>query len=173
MRVFSKNVNIGNLKKRSQFFIAGSVWIGFTWLAYCSSITGVMDLLMSRSIVYYHWYYPSIILFIPTMVYFDFLFIFACLSYNLKLPVILGKGLIISYYYAGAAFIMGNVISFVVMFYPLGTNYVQCLRSGPLAGTYYARTGQICGQMKIAWENGGVKAVNELNDKLDSIPTHQ
>ena len=173
MNGFSQMINVDNLKKRGQLFIAGCVCIGLTWLDYCSSITGVMDLLMSRSIVYYFWGHSSIILFIPVLVYFDFLFVFACFSYNLKLPVILGKGLIISYYYAGAAFIIGNIISFVVIFYPLGTNYVQCLRSGPLAGTYYARTEQICEQMKEAWDNGGVKAVNELNDKLDSIPPHQ
>jgi len=173
MNGFTQMINVDNLKKRGQLFTAGCVCIGFTWLAYCSSITGVMDLLMSRSIVYYHWYYPPIILFIPTMVYFDFMFIFAFLSYNLKLPAILGKGLLISYYYAGAAFIMGNVISFVVMFYPLGTNYVQCLRSGPMAGTYYTKTEQICEQLKIAQENENYFAIQMLNDKLDSIRLHE
>ena len=60
----------------------------------------------------------------------------------------------------------------LLFFYPLGTNYVLCERSGPTSGTYYTRTEEICEQVKYLLKTK-YSDIEKLNDTLDGKPKQQ
>ena len=165
------NINFGNIKKRCFVLSAIAFYCGLTWLAYGVSIHGIIDLIESRSIIYYFWACFIGILFVPAFSYFVFVFIFVFFTKSLQAPKFLARGVTLTYHYFGVAFIIGALISFIVIFYPLGTNYVFCERSGPFSGTYYTRTEEICEQVKYLKKNKSYKAIQQLKDQLDSVAT--
>ncbi|KFC04441.1 hypothetical protein GTGU_03163 [Trabulsiella guamensis ATCC 49490] len=161
-----------NVKKRCGLLLAIACYIGFAWIVYDASIPAIIDLVESRSIIYFFW--PCFIgmLFIPAICYFVFVFSFVFFTKTLQAPKVLAKGITIAYHYFGVVFIIGNLISFIVVFYPLGTHYVLCERSGPFSGTYYTRTEEICEQVIYLRKNKPPEAIQELKDELDSVEPH-
>lgn len=141
--------------------------------AYEIAIDDIMGIVKSRSIVYLNWRSIPIFLVLPTGIYYVFFYLCVVCSRGLMPYRFLYHGLIIALGYGGLAIVFGTVLSIVLNIYPLSTDYTYCQGSGAFSGISYAKNKSICEQMKIAWENGGVKAVKELNDKLDSIPPHQ
>lgn len=132
-----------------------------------------MDVVDSRSIVSFCFQSLSLVLFVPTSVYFVFLFMSAFFSKNLAPNKILHRGMNIALGYGGVALVLGTIISIITPFYLLSSGYVYCYGGGPFSGIYYTKNESICEQTKIAWDNGGVKNIDRLNDKLDSIQSHQ
>ncbi len=161
-------INIDNLKKRCFLLLVIVFCCGLAWLAYYVSIQALTDLIESRSIVYYFWGAFISMLSTPALCYFAFVFIFVFFTRNLQAPKLLAKGVTLAYHYFGAVFVIGNILSFIVIFYPLGTNYVLCERSGPFSGTYYTRTEEICTQVKHLLKTRA-RDIEKLNDQLDGV----
>ncbi|HDR2756416.1 TPA: DUF1240 domain-containing protein [Enterobacter asburiae] len=161
-------INLVNLKKRFFLLLVIAFYCGFAWLAYFMSMQSIIDLVESRSIVYYFWGCFIGMLFIPALCYFAFVFVFVFFTRNLQAPKLLAKGITLAYHYFGLAFIIGTLLSFIIIFYPLGTNYVLCERSGPFSGTYYTRTEEICTQVKYLLKTRA-RDIQKLNDQLDGV----
>ena len=83
-------------------------------------------------------------------------------------PRFFAKGITVGFHVMGAGFIIGNILSLIAIFYPLGTNYVLCERPGPFSGTYYTRTEEICTQVKYLLKTRA-RDIEKLNDKLDGV----
>ena len=135
--------------------------------SYDISIKGVMGVINSSSIIYFRWQDLSLLLFIPTWIYFFLLFMSAVFSRNITPNNMLYRGMNIALGYGGIVTVLGFVISLIIPFYLLSSGYVYCYGGGPFSGIYYTKNESICELTKIAWDNGGVKEINELNDKLD------
>ncbi|HGG8932779.1 MULTISPECIES: DUF1240 domain-containing protein [Enterobacter cloacae complex] len=161
-------ISFDNIKKRCFLFLVITFYCGFIWLAYYTSMPDVIDLVESRSIVYYFWGSFIGMLFIPALCYFAFVFVFVFFTKNLQAPKLLAKGITLAYHYFGVVFIIGMLLSFIVIFYPLGTNYVLCERPGPFSGTYYTRTEEICTQVKYLLKTRA-RDIKKLNDQLDGV----
>jgi hypothetical protein len=72
-------INLVNLKKRFFLLLVIAFYCGFAWLAYFVSMQSIIDLVESRSIVYYFWGCFIGMLFIPALCYFAFVFVFVFL----------------------------------------------------------------------------------------------
>jgi hypothetical protein len=160
---------LDNLKKRCGLLLGAVFFSEFAWIVYDASIPAIIDLVEARSIIYYNWNVFFGLLFFPAVCYFVFVIIFALFTKRLQAPKILTNGITFAFHYVGVAFIIGNLISFIVIFYPLGTHYVLCERSGPFSGTYYTRTEEICEQVIYLRKNKPPEAIQELKDELDSV----
>ena len=160
--------------KKRLIILMGMAFISYgLYDAYEIAIDDIMGIVKSRSIVYLNWRSIPIFLFLPTGIYYVFFYLCAVCSRGLMPYRFLYRGLIIALAYGGIALVLGTVLSIVLNIYPLSTDYIYCDGSGAFSGIYYAKNKSICEQMKKARKSGGVKAVNELNDKLDSIPPHE
>ena len=161
-------IDVDNLKKRCFLLLVIVFCCGFAWLAYYISIQDITDLIESRSIVYFFWGAFISVLCTPAFCYFAFVFVFAFFTKNLQAPKLLAKGVTLAYHYFGVIFVIGNILSFIVIFYPLGTHYVLCERSGPFSGTYYTKTEEICTQVKYLLKTRA-RDIEKLNDQLDGV----
>ena len=139
----------------------------FIYSTYKICIVGVMAVLNLRSIIYFCWQDVPILLVIPVAIYFFLLFMSAIFSKNIAPNKILHRGMNIALGYGCIVFVLGFVISIIIPFYLLSSGYVYCYGGGPFSGIYYTKNESICEQTKIAWDNGGVKEINKLNDRLD------
>lgn len=157
-----------NIKKRCLLLLVIVLYCGFAWIAYDLSIHSIVDLVESGNVVYFIWPCFFGILFVPAICYFIFVFPYVFFTKNLQAPKLLAKGITLAYHYFGMAFIIGNILSLIVIFYPLGTNYISCERSGPFSGTYYTRTEEICEQVKYLQKTRARKDIKKLKDRLDS-----
>lgn len=137
--------------------------------SYDISIKGVMGVVNSSGIIYFCWQNLPLLLFIPTWFYFFLLFMTAVFSKNIMPNNMLHRGMNIALGYGGVALVLGTVTSIITPFYLLSSGYVYCYSGGPFSGIYYTKNESICEQMKTARDNGGVKGINKLNDRLDSI----
>lgn len=164
----------GNLDviKRCKLFLVVTECCGIVWLMYHVSMPDITNLIESRSIVYYFWGCFIVILSVPGFCYLAFVFAIALFMRDLQVPKPLAKGITFVFHYFGIVFIIGTLLSFVALFYPLGTRYVFCERSGPLSGTYYTRTEAICEQVKYLQKTGAARNIQKLNDKLDGVSPH-
>jgi len=72
----------------------------------------------------------------------------------------------------GAGFVIGNILSFIVLFYPLGTHYVLCQALGPVSGAYFTRNESICEQLKYVRKTKPSEDVQKLKDELDGVLQH-
>lgn len=165
-------VNIGLMKKRGMLLLGVALYSGIIWSMYCVSMPDITNLIESRSIVYYFWGCFIVILSVPGFCYLVFVFAFAIFMRDLQLPKPLAQGITLVFHYFGIVFIIGTLLSFIVLFYPLGTRYVFCERSGPFSGTYYTRTEAICEQVKYLQKTGAARDIQKLNDKLDGVSPH-
>ncbi len=93
---------------------------------------------------------------------------YAALTKNMQPPKFFARAFIIGVHVVGVAFVIGNILSFIVLFYPLGTNYVFCERQGPFSGTYYTKTEAICTQVKYLLKTSA-RDIQTLNDQLDGV----
>lgn len=145
----------------------------FICSTYDICIQGAMGVVNLRSIIYFCWQDVPLLLFIPTGVYFVLLFMSGVFSKNIVPNRILHRGMNIALGYGGIALVLGFVISLIIPFYLLSSNYVYCDGGGPFSGIFYTKNDVICEQMKIVLKEDGLRWVMKLNDKLDSIPPHQ
>ena len=163
-------MNVYTHIKNRCVILTGSAIISYvTYSTYSSCIVEVMNVVNLRSIIYFYFQSLSLVLFVPTAVYFVFLFMSAFFSRNLAPNKILHRGMNIALGYGGVALVLGTVTSIITPFYLLSSGHVYCYSGGPFSGIYYTKNESICEQMKTAWDNGGVKGINKLNDRLDSI----
>ena len=158
--------------KRRKLLLVVAECCGIVWLMYFASMPAITDLIESRSIVYYFWGCFIVLLSVPGFCYLVFVFAFAIFMRDLQVPKPLAKGITFVFHYFGIVFIIGTILSFIVLFYPLGTRYVFCERSGPFSGTYYTRTEAICEQVKYLQKTGAARDIQKLNDKLDGVSPH-
>lgn len=160
--------------KNKCIVLTGSTIISYViYSTYSMCIKDVMGVVNSRSIINFCWQSLPLVLVVPTAVYFVFLFMSAFFSRDLTPNKMLHRGMSIALGYGGITLVLGTVISIITPFYLLSSDYVYCYGGGPFSGIYYTKNEPICQLTKIAWDNGGVKEINKLNDKLDSIQSHQ
>ena len=166
--MYAKNF-LENVKKRCGLLFCAVFYSGFAWAVYDLSVPGIVDILQSRSIIYFIWPCFMGLLSLPAFCCFVLAVLFKLFSRDLQPSRILAKGITLGFHYIGTIFIIGNLISFIVILYPLGTNYVLCERTGPFSGVYYTATEEICEQVIYLRKNKPPEAIQELKDELDSV----
>lgn len=164
------NLDIYTHIKNRCIILTGSAIISYvTYSTFISCIVKIMYVVNARSIVYFSWQSVPLVLFVPTAIYFIILFMSAFFSKNLAPYRILQRGMNIALGYGGAAIVLGVIISIIVPFYLLSNGYVYCYGGGPFSSVFYTKNESICEQMNIVWDSEGSKAIQKLNDKLDSM----
>ena len=158
-----------HIKNRAKICVGMVVLSYIIYSTYDICIKGVMGVVNLRCIIYFRWQDVPLLLFIPTWIYFFLLFMSAVFSKNITPNNIFHRGMNIALGYGGIVTVLGFVTSLIIPFYLLSSGYVYCYGGGPFSGIYYTKNEGICEQTKIAWDNGGVKEINKLNDKLDFI----
>ena len=164
----SVNINLDKIKKRCGCFFCLILFSVITWGCYEASVPTVTDLIQSRSIVCFLWGSFFLLFVFPVCCCFVFLIAYVTFTKNMQPPRFFAKGITVGFHVMGAGFIIGNILSLIVIFYPLGTNYVLCERPGPFSGTYYTRTEEICTQVKYLLKTRA-RDIEKLNDKLDGV----
>ncbi|RTN22357.1 DUF1240 domain-containing protein [Enterobacter quasimori] len=162
------NINLNNIKRRCGLFLGAFFWGGMTWGFYLASVPDITDLIESRSIVYFFWGSFCLLLTFPVGCCLVLAIAYAALTKNMQPPKFFARAFIIGVHVVGVAFVIGNILSFIVIFYPLGTHYVLCERPGPFSGTYYTRTEEICTQVKYLLKTRA-RDIEKLNDQLDGV----
>ncbi|CAH5946797.1 DUF1240 domain-containing protein [Citrobacter koseri] len=166
------NINLENIKKRCGLLLGIFVFGGVTWGFYLASVPDITDLIESRSIVYFFWGSFCLLLMFPVGCCFVLAIAYVTFTKSMQPPRFFDRAFTIGIHVAGVGFVVGNILSFIVLFYPLGTNYVLCERSGPTSGTYYTRTEEICEQVKYLLKTK-YSDIEKLNDTLDGKPKQQ
>lgn len=166
------NINLENLKKRCSLFLCMFFFGGMTWGFYIASVPDLTDLVESRSIVYFFWGSFCMLFMVPVMGCLALGIAYLAFAKSMQPPKFFDRTFTIVFLVAGVGFVVGNILSFIVLFYPLGTNYVLCERSGPTSGTYYTRTEEICEQVKYLLKTK-YSDIEKLNDTLDGKPKQQ
>ncbi len=161
-------LNLENIKKRCGLFLGVFFFGGGTWGFYLASVPDITDLIESRSIVYFFWGSFCLLLTFPVGCCLVLAIAYAAFTKNMQPPRFFAKAFTIGIHIVGAGFIIGNILSLIAIFYPLGTNYVLCERPGPFSGTYYTRTEEICTQVKYLLKTRA-RDIEKLNDKLDGV----
>ncbi|MEA5225958.1 DUF1240 domain-containing protein [Enterobacter cloacae] len=164
----SISINLNNIKRRCTLFFCMFFFSAVTWCFYDASVPDITDLFESRSIVYFFWGAFPVLLSFPLACCFVLVIAYMTFTKNMQPPWFFAKGITVGFHFLGAGFVIGNILSFIVLFYPLGTNYVLCERPGPFSGTYYTRTEEICTQVKYLLKTRA-KDIQKLNDQLDGV----
>lgn len=87
---------------------------------------------------------------LPVIVCVDFFFLCLLLPYkSITVPFLLKYTIPITIYAIVALFI-GFLLSFLVVIYPLSTDYYQCDHAGIMSGSHYAKSKLTCEQMKYS-----------------------
>ncbi|HCR1076061.1 TPA: DUF1240 domain-containing protein [Enterobacter cloacae] len=139
-----------------------------TWCFYDASVPDITDLFESRSIVCFFWGAFPVLLSFPLACCFVLVIAYMTFTKNMQPPWFFAKGITVGFHFLGAGFVIGNILSFIVLFYPLGTDYVLCERPGPFSGTYYTKTEEICTQVKSLLKTRA-RDIQKLNDQLDGV----
>ncbi|ETX61431.1 MULTISPECIES: DUF1240 domain-containing protein [Citrobacter] len=163
------NINLVNIKKRCNLFLCIFIFGGGTWVEYIASVPDLTDLIESRSIVYFFWGSFCMFFMIPVTGCFTLGTAYLAFAKSMQPPKFFDRTFTIVFHVAGVGFVIGTILSFIVIFYPLGTNYVLCERPGPTSGTYYTRTEEICEQVKHLRKTRASKDIPKLKDQLDGI----
>ncbi|MEA3873495.1 MULTISPECIES: DUF1240 domain-containing protein [Enterobacter] len=164
----SISINMDNIKRRCVLFFCMIFFSVVTWCFYDASVPDITDLTESRSIVYFSWGAFPVLFSFPLACCFVLVIAYMTFTKNMQPPRFFAKGISVGFHVMGAGFIIGNILSLIVIFYPLGTNYVLCERPGPFSGTYYTRTEEICTQVKYLLKTRA-RDIEKLNDKLDGV----
>ncbi|MCU6302339.1 DUF1240 domain-containing protein [Enterobacter cloacae] len=162
------NINLDKIKKRGGCFLCLILFSGITWGFYAASVPDITDLIESRSIIYFFWGSFFMLFVFPVSFCFVLVIAYVTFTRNMQPPWFFAKGITVGFHFLGAGFVIGNILSFIVLFYPLGTNYVLCERPGPFSGTYYTRTEEICTQVKYLLKTRA-RDIQKLNDQLDGV----
>ncbi|MDH1127098.1 DUF1240 domain-containing protein [Enterobacter cloacae] len=164
----SVNMNLDKIKTRCGCFFCLILFSVITWGCYEASVPAVTELIQSRSIVCFLWGSFFLLFVFPVCCCFVFVIAYVTFTKNMQPPRFFAKGITVGFHVMGAGFIIGNILSLIAIFYPLGTNYVLCERPGPFSGTYYTRTEEICTQVKYLLKTRA-RDIEKLNDKLDGV----
>ncbi|MEY7821370.1 DUF1240 domain-containing protein [Enterobacter cloacae] len=162
------NINLDKIKKRGGCFLCLILFSGITWGFYAASVPDITDLIESRSIIYFFWGSFFMLFVFPVSFCFVLVIAYVTFTRNMQPPRFFAKGITVGCHVMGAGFVIGNILSFIVIFYPLGTDYVLCERPGPFSGTYYTRTEEICTQVKYLLKTRA-RDIQKLNDQLDGV----
>lgn len=168
----SIKINFDKIKLRCQLFFSVSFFGCIAWGFYEASVPDITDLLTSRSIVYFFWGSFFLLLTFPVLCCFTLSIAYVAFTKDMVPPKCYSKGITIGYHCMGAGFVIGNILSFIVLFYPLGTNYVLCQALGPVSGAYFTRTESICEQLKYVRKTKPSEDVQKLKDELDGVLQH-
>lgn len=161
-------INFENTKKRCGLLFCVFFFGGITWGFYEASVPDLTDLIESRSIIYFFWGSFCLLFSFPIACCFVLSIAYVAFTKNMQAPRFFTRAFTIGIHIAGAGFVISNILSFIVIFYPLGTNYVLCERSGPFSGTYYTRTEEICTQVKYLLKTRA-RDIQKLKDQLDGV----
>jgi hypothetical protein len=162
------NINLNNIKRRCGLFFYTLFFGGITWGFYLASVPDITDLIESRSIVYFFWGSFCLLLTFPVGCFLVLAMAYAAFTKNMRPPKFFARAFIIGVHVVGVAFVIGNILSFIVIFYPLGTDYVLCERQGPFSGTYYTKTKDVCTQVKYLLKTRA-RDIQKLKDQLDGV----
>lgn len=138
-------------------------------MGYIASVPDLTDLIESRSIVYFFWGSFCILFMFPVTGCFTLGTAYLAFAKSHAAAKILRQDIYHCFPRRGVGFVIGTILSFIVIFYPLGTNYVLCERPCPTSGTYYTRTEEICEQVKHLRKTRASKDIPKLKDQLDGI----
>lgn len=84
---------------------------------------------------------------IPVVIYFEVICICVLLPYKIKTSAFLQKLMVPVTAYGIVAFAVGIIISIIISFYPLGTDYIKCHSTSIVSsGSSYAKSKEICKQ---------------------------
>lgn len=84
---------------------------------------------------------------IPVGIYFDLLCLCLIIPYSVKTVAYLQKFMVPVTIYGLASFAIGFIISIIISFYPLGTDYYKCHSTSIISsGSRYAKSKEICKQ---------------------------
>ncbi|MEA3669172.1 DUF1240 domain-containing protein [Enterobacter hormaechei] len=166
----SVNINLNKIKRRCFLFFCIFFFGIFAWGFYWASVPDITDIIESRSIIYFFWGSFIMLFVFPVACCFVLVIVYMTFTKNMEPPSFFAKGIIVGFHVIGAGFVIGNILSFIVIFYPLVTNYVLCERPGPFSGTYYTRTEEICTQVKYLLKTRA-RDIKKLNDQLDGVST--
>ncbi len=102
----------------------------------------------------YFFYDPKIIpilLEFPSMIFAELCLFCVLLPFRKKTFAFMNKLMIPVIVYAWAALIIGILLSIVISFYPLGTDYYKCDSTSVVSsGSHYAKTKEVCKEK--AWK---------------------
>lgn len=113
------------LRKGAACFFVCS-FLGETWGFYIASVPDLTDLVESRSIVYFFWGSFCMLFMVPVMGCLALGIAYLAFAKSMQPPKFFDRTFTIVFLVAGGGFVVGNILSFIVIFYPLGTNYVLC-----------------------------------------------
>lgn len=115
-----------------------------------SSGADIMSVINKDDYVFYAWVSMPAFLLLPVIICADVFFLCLLLPYRAITTPFLLKCIIPMTIYGTIALIVGFAFSFVVAIYPLSTDYYQCDHSGIMSGSHYAKSKQLCEQMKYS-----------------------
>ena len=141
-----------------------------SYYIYTKCMKGIMQIVELRSIIYFNWRVVPLSLIFPSVIYFAVLCLSVLLSREYVPYRFIYRWINVALGYMGVSLVVGFILSVAIGFYPLDTDYVVCQGGGPLSGVYYTKTKEICEQLKVVRENEPHEAIQQLNDRLDSIP---
>lgn len=120
---------------------------------YNSMISTIIGLTKGDDYIYYDPKGIPLFLFLPVMVVGDLFMVCLFLPFRKKTDMVMRRLMIPVVVYSICALIVGLLLAVAIFIYPLGSDYYQCKSTSMVSsGSYYARSKEMCMQMKYSPE---------------------
>lgn len=111
----------------------------------CTDIAIIKQIIRREDYIYYDPKIIPLLLIVPAMIFTELCVLCVILPFKEKTFSFMGRFKIAMIAYAWVALIVGIILSIVISFYPLGTDYYKCDSTSVISsGSHYAKTKELC-----------------------------